>query len=219
MAASSLKARNSRPAIVIGFGRLGQSAVKRLFSLGFGRLTVVDNHPSAMAGLSDEVVKVQGSGPTWLAGQSLGQSWIIPALPVHLAAYWLKEALRLKGRAAAWEPVDQPAFASLPHLSQTKDRGLLASWADFLCPDDCEEKGPCPRLGVSLEPLYLRLRALAQNQPLGVVRSYQLAPGLGGYPARSLRKLLEFALARREGELMVATACRCHAVIHSLKVI
>ena len=49
-----------------------------------------------------------------------------------------------------------------------------------------------------------------------VVRSHQLAPGVGGYQLSALWRLLEEARST-EKDILVATACRCHGVIDALK--
>jgi hypothetical protein len=49
-----------------------------------------------------------------------------------------------------------------------------------------------------------------------VVRSHQLAPGVGGYQLSVLWRLLEEARST-EKDILVATACRCHGVIDALR--
>jgi hypothetical protein len=49
-----------------------------------------------------------------------------------------------------------------------------------------------------------------------VVRSHQLAPGVGGYQLSVLWRLLEEARST-EKDILVATACRCHGVINALR--
>ena len=212
-----LNRARGKPVIVLGAGRVGSQAVAKLRSTGFGRLTVVDRDPSALAGLAGEARTEQNEAVAWLTGQDLDMSWIVPAVPAHLAFQWLRAVLRAKGIETSPLALDRGAFESLPHLATTAaEGGLVASWADFICPPDCDERGPCPVLGRRLEPLYLMLRRMADGLDLTVVRSYPLAPGLGGYPARSLTWLLSRA-GQEPGQKMVATACRCHAVIHAFE--
>ena len=49
-----------------------------------------------------------------------------------------------------------------------------------------------------------------------VVRSHQLTPGVGGYRLSVLWSLLE-EVRSTGNKFMVATACRCHAVISALR--
>ncbi|MFW5854418.1 MAG: potassium transporter, partial [Thermodesulfobacteriota bacterium] len=45
-----------------------------------------------------------------------------------------------------------------------------------------------------------------------VIRSRQLGPGVGGYRPRQLFDLLD-QLDQIKGDVLVATACRCHGVL------
>jgi hypothetical protein len=49
-----------------------------------------------------------------------------------------------------------------------------------------------------------------------VIRSHQLAPGVGGYQLSTLWRLLE-VVKSSEKNILVATACRCHGVINALR--
>ena len=51
---------------------------------------------------------------------------------------------------------------------------------------------------------------------INVVASRQLAPGVGGYPPRALLALAR-DLAGQGGRTLIATACRCHGVVHGLQ--
>ncbi len=64
-------------------------------------------------------------------------------------------------------------------------------------------------------PLFEVLAGLAiPGWRLGVIASRQLAPGVGGYRPGQLLELAQ----NLEGEdhLLLATACRCHGVVHAL---
>jgi hypothetical protein len=49
-----------------------------------------------------------------------------------------------------------------------------------------------------------------------VIRSYQLAAGVGGYRSEQLFSLLRQAAAAK-GDMLISTACRCHGVITGLE--
>ena len=52
-------------------------------------------------------------------------------------------------------------------------------------------------------------------QPL-VIRSHQLAPGIGGYRPAHLHAALD-ELKKATGPFLISTACRCHGVITGLE--
>ena len=49
-----------------------------------------------------------------------------------------------------------------------------------------------------------------------VIPSRQLAPGVGGYPPGALLALGR-ELTGLAGKLLIATACRCHGVVHGMR--
>jgi hypothetical protein len=49
-----------------------------------------------------------------------------------------------------------------------------------------------------------------------VVRSHQLAPGVGGYQPEALRRSLD-AVSKARTAILYATACLCHGVIHTFR--
>ncbi len=201
-----------KPVVVIGGGRVGRRAVEILTSMGFDRLTVVDPSRPALDRVGPAIETVQASGVDWLSEAELGSGWIVPANPSHLAYEWLLAELGPRA-----EPIDTPSemVAGLPGASRAYGGGFTLSLAEGVCPIDCDERGPCPVTGERHEPLYHRLRARKTPWPLITVRSHPLAPGLGGYPAAALRRLKN-EVERAGGALSVATACRCHGVVHSL---
>ena len=137
-------------------------------------------------------------------------------VPVHVACAWL-----LAGPLNGWETAAVPE--ELEQLAPVWFRGpegqLYLSRAAHLCPDDCPEPDSvCPVSGESREaPLYAELAAV--NLPgwsTRVIPSRQLAPGVGGYPPEALLALGR-ELAGMAGKVLVATACRCHGVVHGIK--
>ena len=134
-----------------------------------------------------------------------------------MAYTWLFEG-PLAG--TGWEPADVPGdLENLAALSIPGPRGgLHLSLARHLCPDDCAEPPVCPVTGEERQqPLFLKLAETSRpGRPLLVVASRQLAPGVGGYSPLRLIELAE-TVAEAAGPLLVATACRCHGVVHGLK--
>jgi hypothetical protein len=142
--------------------------------------------------------------------------WLLPMAPVHVAWAWL-----LAGPLRGWRTVAAPGTleAVAPVAWRGPEGQLYLSRAVHLCPDDCPEPDTsCPVSGESREaPLYAELAALTlPGWTIRVVPSRQLAPGVGGYPPRTLLALGR-DLAGRTGKFLVATACRCHGVVHGLQ--
>ena len=142
--------------------------------------------------------------------------WIIPMVPVHVAFHWL-----LAGPLAGspWQRAAAPeALAELFPGSRRGPHGeLYLSRARHRCPDDCAEPEECPVTGESRGlPLHQELAGLnLAGYEIRVIASRQLAPGVGGY---SPRRLLDLArdMEMLKGNVLIATACRCHGVVDGL---
>jgi hypothetical protein len=214
----------------LGAGRFGLLALERL---SFGRpdreFLVVDRDERALAravGPRRSCRLAEGVG--FLAerlGERCGSpdadptgppSWIVPALPLHVAAEWCLHGQPPDGLRRLAPP---PELASrVPNPVPGLHGDLYVSQADFLCPDDCPEpRGRCtatgrPR-GAALFDLLGRLEL--PGHAWVVLRSRQLGRGVGGYRASELLSL-RARVARATGPSLVATACRCHGVITAI---
>ena len=202
---------------VVGAGRVGAVAASRLSRLRRSRMLVLDIDPDALAPIADSGIDTRAvDGIAFLARELQpdgGPDYILPALPRHLAFEWLR--LRLGG---AVRPVAVPPRVAnrLPNAYPTTDGGWAASHADFVCPMDCPEPAnACPVTGRPRPALFREIERLAAPAAL-VVRSRQMAPGLGALRRGDLiaaeRRLQAFS-----GAMVVATSCRCHAVVHALE--
>ncbi len=205
---------------LVGFGKVGKTLLPQVVRLwGKNRIWIIDhnqetlNRKEALAG-----IRVLGDGPQFLTRYQAwirDEDWIIPSLPVHLAWKWLELNLGPHKPKAVAPP---PTLGSLLPYSQALGKGLLLSYADFVCPDHC----PAPldhcfktKKRRSL-PLwnYLATRSCPEGT-LEVIESRQMAPGMGGYPFGELRRVLKRALEAGP-PFYVATACRCHGVVNGL---
>ncbi len=145
-------------------------------------------------------------------------TWIVPAVPIHYAFTWLLHQLKPAGHAAPL-PVPAAVEAQIPNPYRAPSGSLCASFATFICPDSCNEPDDIctytknPRPGNLFEVLG---GITAPNCEVIVIRSWQLAPGVGGYPGSILKGAAEKIAARAEGCFLVATSCRCHGVIDAL---
>jgi hypothetical protein len=147
-----------------------------------------------------------------------GHEWIVPAIPLHVAFAWLCRQLAKRGKVS---PIPVPAKLDhmVPNPFRDKTGGLYASLATFRCPDNCDEPaGRCTVTGEHREANMFDIIRLIEIEGLTtrVVRSHQITPGVGGYRLSVLWSLLEEVKSTGKN-FMVATACRCHAVIHALR--
>jgi hypothetical protein len=211
--------------LILGAGKFGLLALQRLSAQDpEARFVVVDHQAEALAEARSLDVAgadlVEAEAIPYLAAQ-LGPApswtWLIPMVPLHVAYAWLL-AGPLAGQG--WQPAPVPG--ELEDLAALAIRGpggeLYLSLARHICPDDCDEPAICPVTGEERDqPLFRRLAAASRPElPLLVVASEQLAPGIGGYAPSKLLTLAD-AVAATSRPLLVATACRCHGVVHGLQ--
>jgi hypothetical protein len=209
--------------LILGSGKFGRLALMRLAREdAAASFVVVDRDPGALAVQLDGIpgpIRVQAEAVAFLVQHLRAGDrwdWIIPMVPVHVAYEWL-----LAGPLAgsAWQPAAVPeSLAGLIPGARRGSRGeFYLSWSRHLCPDDCSEPEVCPVTGESRDqPLHQELASLhLAGYAIRVIPSRQLAPGVGGY---SPGRLLDLArdMEAMEGNVLIATACRCHGVIHGL---
>jgi hypothetical protein len=211
--------------LILGAGKFGRLALARLSRQdALACFLVIDRDPEALESLEAfnnlRIEGVQAEAAAFLA-QNLSADapwdWVVPMVPEHVAFSWL-QAGPLKG--AGWREVVVPqALEAVAAAARRGPQGeCYLSRARHRCPDDCPEAGEvCPVSGEAREiSLHQELAALAVPEfHLLVIPSQQLAPGVGGYPPRRLLDLVQ-ELAAVEGKVLIATACRCHGVVHGL---
>lgn len=203
---------------IIGIGQFGLHAVQTLANeYPQAHLILVDpvkDNLSRAEGPNRSLVVADGVAYTdqHLSYPGKGPDWIVPALPVHLAAEWcLKRRSSRLRRYRIPETID----SYIPNAMHGMDGNVYTSHAAFRCPENCSE--PADVCSVTKEPrkrdMYeiLRNLRLATFEPF-VIRSHQLGPGIGGYRPEKL-----FALNRHlnsiRGAILLSTACRCHGII------
>jgi hypothetical protein len=206
---------------IIGAGRFGRIAAARLKqSQTDARLTVVDRVFEKcvwMKQSSFDVVCMDGIDflSTCLSPKN-APNWIIPAVPVHVALLWVHQQL-----APDFDirPERVPDFIrrEIPHPMEGKNGEIYMSLADFICPDNCPEPEKVCTFTRKPRPysLFERLGELGNGQFLSVViRSRQLAPGVGGFTPEMLNEALE--KVKNAGKpILFSSACRCHGVMNA----
>ena len=206
---------------ILGAGHFGSRAAKRLSELKKGcNLLVVDHREDVLADLTGEPSKIikQDAVEFLSFHHGTGNEWIIPAIPEHVAFSWLRQQLTKEGTVA---PLAAPTVLDqqVPNPMRGKGGVLYTSFATFRCPDDCDE--PEEECSVTRERRETNMydliqRIEVQDYKTLVVRSHQLALGVGGYQLSALWKLLDAARST-EKDIIVTTACRCHGVINTLR--
>ncbi len=144
--------------------------------------------------------------------------WIIPAIPVHVAYEWVRA--KLSGTHPVQKcavPID--VINALPNPIQAETGQLFISIADFKCPESCPEPDKICTYTGKPRPMILHefLKSIQLNDFKSIViRSHQLAPGVGGYTPRALFETLNRIEASR-GAVLLSTACSCHGVVNAFK--
>lgn len=213
--------------LIIGAGRFGRLAAARLLERNpQSSFLVVDEKEEAlreMGGLPVDVVREEGAA--FLAEnlrEGKGPAFILPAVPVHLAFEWVKRKLA-PDFFVEKVPVPEKVVQELPNTLPGGEGRVFASYANWVCPDDCPEPREfCtvtgrPRKGALYED-FLNLH-VDGFVPLAV-RSLQLAPGVGGYPPEVLWSVLKkIREAGKNKNYLLGTACLCHGVLDSFRLL
>jgi hypothetical protein len=207
---------------ILGAGRFGTIAAQRL-SRRYPRASflVVDTMEEKLAEVHEKLelpihmedaVSFLGNHPP------SDDVWVISAVPVHVAFLWLLSRLNHFGKAYSI-PVPNEVDPQVPNPYRVPLGTVYTSFATFQCPDTCNEPDEIctytkkPRLG----NLFERLTQISVSEVrVVVVRSWQLAPGVGGYTGGQLKNALE-EIQEDSGTYLVATSCRCHGVIDGLR--
>lgn len=207
---------------ILGAGRFGRLAAERLSKrYRDADLLVIDRCSDRLISLAEQFgtrASVEDA-VDFLSREELREDlWIVPAIPVHAAFQWLLRRAGVLPRAES-VPVPESVDPQVPNPFRVPDGTVYASYATFLCPDACSE--PEELCTVTQQPRTANLfEELAKMDVPGfgvqVLRSLQLAPGVGGYTGGQLRDL-ERRVLQEKGPCVVATSCRCHGVINALR--
>jgi hypothetical protein len=201
--------------VVIGGGRFGRIALERLR----GKIALVVE-PRPTPGLERFHIPIWRQGGIeasleMLASQTPPQ-YLVPTLPLHLFGEWLRLSTpRMQPKSLN---ITKDILKNIQSNTQCIDNMLYLSLADFICPDDCPEPAnTCTVTGQARGlPLYQRIAALSSlGYKTAVIRSRQLAPGVGGLLVQDLLEMRQ-RIIDSPGDWIVATACRCHGVLQLL---
>lgn len=219
-----MKTPNSKQIWILGAGTFGRKAVTALYSKKEEwSITVVDRNPERLdlAGVNC----ICSDGIDWLLAHfspgSPAAEMIVPAIPVHVAAEWLRRTLEDRGVCVRPAELPESYVRSLPNPIKASVSRAYTSFAEAMCPESCNEpEGYCYLTG---EKRDIPLFDLMQNEEKPgvrslVVRSYQLSAGVGGIYTTHLGRLLDASLKVQKGTIIIGTACRCHGVVDCLQI-
>lgn len=206
---------------ILGGGKFGRLALESVRSnLPKVEITMIDSRQIETETMG--VTHLCEDGIDWLV-ENLKRDgvvdMIIPAIPIHMVAEWLKKK-RSGVHTIAPASFPDHFLTGLPNLVQNGKSQVYVSHADFLCPDNCgEPELLCSYTGEARgEDMFRLLENLhdADCKPL-VIRSYQLFPGVGGIYPGDMWSLLDNAHRSLDKTLLISTACRCHGVVDCLQ--
>ncbi len=208
---------------IIGAGFFGRLAADRLAAtISHLHLVMVDLEKENLheaKGPERTLIRADGARYLYenLSDSGVGHpDWIVPALPIHLAAEWclLKMGREKLKRGEIPEEIDP----LLPHPVRVPDGNIYVSHADFLCPDDCAEpRHLCTYTGDPRKENMFEVLEKIDFPPWNPlsIRSRQLGPGIGGYRPKTLFDLAG-QIERTGGPILLSTACRCHGIMTGL---
>jgi hypothetical protein len=199
--------------LILGSGEFGRRAVDFL-SKSSDRIVVVDKDREALKRLDRQKAEVVHDEAICYLCDNLDRfTWVVPAIPTHVAFEWvLTKAAR---ENIYFEKTDLPHNLDVPNAFW-QDGTVYASLANHLCPVDCPEpKGFCFLTGEQREiPLHDLLARLAlPGYTTDVIRSHQLAPGVGGLLVTEIKEMYK-SIMQHQSHGILATSCSCHAVVN-----
>lgn len=209
--------------IILGAGKFGRRAARLLReSYPHLELIVVDQHlaPLCEVRRQDPTAHLWAAdAPAWVAA-ALARlhpgDYLLPCLPGQVAFEILRQTVLAP---PAWQtvPVPPELEAWAPVAFQGSAGELYLSRAAHLCPEDCQEPQVCPVDGLPRRPGLDEVLAgfSLPGWQIRVLSSRQLLPGVGGFTVGALRRLAE-APPPLPPRLLLATACRCHGVVHAV---
>ena len=207
---------------ILGAGQFGRLAVQRLSKrYPEASFLVVDERKEKLKGLEKDfgLSALAEDLQTFLENTWVDKgTWIVPAVPIHFAYQWVIHELKKVGQIEQL-PIPAGVEEQIPNPYRATGGAICASFATFICPDTCSEPDEIcthtksPRRGNLFEEL---AGIEVPGFDVIVVRSWQLAPGVGGYPKGSLTEVLKKIMQTPQGCYLLATSCRCHGVIDAL---
>jgi hypothetical protein len=209
---------------ILGAGRFGsQAAEKTRHKFPDAAITITGRDAGKVERISRELGirgEVDDSIRSLTQQPPADHVWIVPTVPVHVAFEWVLHELSKEKDGVTRLKVPAEAEPQVPNpIRSPVGTTVYTSVETFICPDFCAEpEEACTKSGkariINLFEIFDEI-VIPEFKPV-VLRSWQLAGGVGGYPARSMMGLLG-AVAQKPGKYLIGTACRCHGVLDALE--
>ncbi|MDF1591372.1 MAG: potassium transporter [Desulfobacterales bacterium] len=215
--------KRSQEIWILGAGRLGRRAAESLRQkYPRAGIVLINSSGKACAQMdSSAFTVICREGVDYLfenLKEGRSPDFIVPMIPVHVTYEWMRLKLKKTHRI---RPVAVPpeVFEKLPNPIRGADGQAYMTNATFICPWNCPEPDDiCTHTGKPRPQILHRfLENIAHPEFRSmVVKSLQLAPGIGGYSPAVLFQALK-TVASENDSVLLSTACRCHGVMHAFR--
>jgi hypothetical protein len=208
---------------IIGGGTFGLRAARVLRKIdSANRLTIVEKNNAVCGQLSGEGFEaVCMDGIQYLERHLIDNQfphWIVPAIPLHVAYEWIGAKMPARHRIKDMN-IPPDLVSVLPNPIPGETGQLFISIADFKCPPNCSEPDDICTYTGNPRPMILHqfLKSIQFKDFASVViRSHQLAPGVGGYRPAALFDAFS-QIRDMQAPVLLSTACSCHGVLNAFK--
>jgi len=187
-------------------------------------VTIIDHDLKKLNQINEpSVIKIHAEVIDYLTRQQPSlqpDDVIIPAVPFHLAFDWLMAMIQQDYKIHRLD-IPLEILSKLPHPGQSSRQEITCSYADFICPEDCPEPEQICTITGELRgtPLFELITGIKPDGfQIGMIRSRQIGPGIGGYAFGELLALKERIAQGRLGKWLMGTACRCHGILSAFEV-
>ncbi len=212
-----MKILQSNKVLIIGYGNFGKLAAdyfdeKNIFA-------ICDINPKLKTlNLDLKISNCNGIDilQSILKSDTLIPKWIIPTIPSHLA---LDLLLINENRTVSFCNIPKEILFLSKLSFPAYNNGAYISTSSSLCSSNCIEKRSFCTIN-KYEKIDLNIslaKVKIKRWNIKIIYSYNLAPGIGGILYSDLIDLKK-TFINSSGYYIIITACRCHAVVHALKI-
>ncbi len=210
--------KNKKIFWILGCGKFGRTAIKKIkdkFPF-ISEILVVDSNLSTT--IIDGIKVQHHDAVEWLhfkMNQNNRVDWIIPTVPTHIGAEFIYRKTP-QNYLIEFKQVPNWAKNKFPNMFTIQEGRICISYANWICHSECSESSNiCSMTGrFRKTPMFDFLKEFSSEElEVIVVKSIQLFAGLGGYSPRDLDYAFKMFIKSGMKNIMIATACKCHAII------